>query len=507
MLKLYDWITRMSVKTCTDVVSARGERVCRPSSGGRRLPVSVAGVLLAVAITTVGAQDRSMAAPPAPTAPPTAAVGGWAAWTPVAGPSFLSPSLAANPTAGTLELAAVGLDLAVDHHRFSGGAWSQAVATGRLSFLPPVIIAGEAGAPQLLVTGTDAQVTHSRFQGNAWSAPLPTNTMSFLPPAAALNTAGNTLEVITVGVDGGVRHSRFVGGAWSSPAPLNAVTFLPVTLVANPAGGLELAVIGVDRQVYHARFTGTQWSELRPTGVITDMAVALAVGIDNVVHLAATGLDRNVVHSRFVNNAWTPPALTGIQSALSPSLAFNTGGNSLELLARGLDRVVHHGRFTGGAWAKPVPLGITTDARPALVSAGSNVDAAITATDARVYTSRFTAATTPPPATVSFSRDILRIFTNNGAKTCTNCHVGSFPSGTLNLTAPQAYNNLVNVASSERANFKRVLPNNAADSYLFMKVTGDSRITGTRMPQAGGNLTAADIELIRQWINAGALNN
>jgi hypothetical protein len=48
-----------------------------------------------------------------------------------------------------------------------------------------------------------------------------------------LNSAGNTLELITGGVDGGVRHSRFIGGAWSSTVPLNAVTFLPPTLAAQ----------------------------------------------------------------------------------------------------------------------------------------------------------------------------------------------------------------------------------------------------------------------------------
>ncbi len=262
-------------------------------------------------------------------------------------------------------------------------------------------------------------------------------------------------------------------------------------------------MIGVDRRVYHARFTGNQWSELLPTGVLTDMAVALTVSADGVVHLAATGLDRNVVHSRLVNNAWSAPIPTGIQSDLSPSLAFNSGANAVELLARGLNRVVQHGRFAGSAWATPVALGITTDARPAVAAAGANVDAAVTATDARVYASRF-AAQAPAPA-VSFARDILPIFSGVGG--CINCHVGSFPSQGLNLTAGQAFNNLVGVASQQRPNFRRVQPGNANDSYIVMKLTGDSRITGAQMPFGGRPLSAANISLIRAWINAGAPNN
>src|SRR5207302_3794555 len=110
-------------------------------------------------------------------------------------------------------------------------------------------------------------------------------------------------------------------------------------------------------------------------------------------------------------------------------------------------------------------------------------------------------AGTPPPP--SFSRDILRIFTNNSARTCAQpgCHSGSRPAGNQNLEKGSAYANIVNVASSEQPKLKRVLPGDAANSYLFQKVAAGL------MPRTGGPLTAADIDLIRQWINAGAANN
>jgi hypothetical protein len=454
--------------------------------------------------------------PPAPTPPPTAPAGNWSAWSPVAGPSFLTPALTFNPAASALDLAAVGFDLEVRSNEFTGRASSPPLSTGRLTFLPPVILADATGIPQLLVTGTDGVVTHSRFEAGAWSAPLSTGTMSFLPPAAALtqSSAGSTLELITVGIDGGVRHSRFFGGAWNSPMLLNAVTFLPPTLVANPAGWLELAIIGLDRQVYHARFAGSQWSAFGPTGVRTEVAPALAVSADGVVHLVATGLDRSVVHSRLVNNAWTAPVPTGIEGDLSPALVYSSGGDSLELLARGPDRTVQHGRYVGGTWVTPLSLGITTDARPALeAAAGSALDAAVTGTDGRVYASHFTGVPAPPPAgasptvTVSFARDIRRILNNNGEQTCTECHSGPFATGGLHLEANQAYGNIVNVASNEQPDVKRVLPGDAANSYLYQKVAGAASISGGRMPLGREPLSASDIELIRQWINAGAPNN
>jgi len=71
----------------------------------------------------------------------------------------------------------------------------------------------------------------------------------------------------------------------------------------------------------------------------------------------------------------------------------------------------------------------------------------------------------------------------------------------MNLEQANASASIVNVGSSEQAKLKRVLPGDANNSYLFQKV-----LSG-RMPLAGGPLTAGDIDLIRQWINAGAPDN
>jgi hypothetical protein len=130
------------------------------------------------------------------------------------------------------------------------------------------------------------------------------------------------------------------------------------------------------------------------------------------------------------------------------------------------------------------------------------VDAVVVGTDGRLYASRFGAATTPPPApTVSFSKDITtRIFRAYG---CNGCHGGS---GGLTLGA-QAFANLVNKPSVGRPNFVRVKPGDPANSYVFMKVTGASGIVGSRMPLGGAPMKPADVELLRQWILAGAPNN
>ena len=49
------------------------------------------------------------------------------------------------------------------------------------------------------------------------------------------------------------------------------------------------------------------------------------------------------------------------------------------------------------------------------------------------------------------------------------------------------------------------MPGNAGDSYLYMKITGDGRISGDPMPFEGDALSAAKIRLIENWIDQGAL--
>src|SRR5207244_3174091 len=113
----------------------------------------------------VHAQAAGTDGPPSTLPPATAAVGNWSTWAPVAGPSFLAPSLALNPVEGRLEVASVGFDLSVVCSQVSGSS-AAALSIGRQSFLPPVVLSDAAGIPQLFVTGTDATITHSRFQNN-----------------------------------------------------------------------------------------------------------------------------------------------------------------------------------------------------------------------------------------------------------------------------------------------------------------------------------------------------
>jgi hypothetical protein len=75
------------------------------------------------------------------------------------------------------------------------------------------------------------------------------------------------------------------------------------------------------------------------------------------------------------------------------------------------------------------------------------------------------------------------------------------------LTAGSAYSEIVNVPSNQRPTLDRIEPNDPAASYLYLKVTGDPSIAGSRMPLGGPPLSQALIDLLRDWIERGAPND
>ena len=91
---------------------------------------------------------------------------------------------------------------------------------------------------------------------------------------------------------------------------------------------------------------------------------------------------------------------------------------------------------------------------------------------------------------VSFNRDIYPLV----ERRCVKCHSGEFPSEGLNL---ESYESLM----SGSQNGLVIIAGDSINSLLFQKIESGE------MPKRGSNLSTEQIELIRQWINEGALNN
>ena len=103
----------------------------------------------------------------------------------------------------------------------------------------------------------------------------------------------------------------------------------------------------------------------------------------------------------------------------------------------------------------------------------------------------------------SFASVIQEIFNRKGCASG-SCH-GSAAQAGLNLSSGNAYANLVGVQATQ-AGVNRVIPGNANDSYLIVKVEGRQTV-GQRMPVGGSNLDNIDLTNLKNWINRGAKNN
>lgn len=120
--------------------------------------------------------------------------------------------------------------------------------------------------------------------------------------------------------------------------------------------------------------------------------------------------------------------------------------------------------------------------------------------------------TDPPPnggsgrevvADPSFAQIIQPIFDRKGC-TASNCH-GSLQSAGLDLRSGNSHASLVNEPASNEAGEIRVIPGDATNSYLMVKLEGRQNV-GSQMP-IGGSMDDIDLGNLRNWINQGAKNN
>ena len=90
------------------------------------------------------------------------------------------------------------------------------------------------------------------------------------------------------------------------------------------------------------------------------------------------------------------------------------------------------------------------------------------------------------------------------------CHVGAIAPRGLVLNSDATYDLLVGTPSEQVSDLLRVEPGNPDDSYIILKLEGSPEITGFQMPPTElgeRHLPQETIDLVREWIAAGALDN
>jgi hypothetical protein len=89
------------------------------------------------------------------------------------------------------------------------------------------------------------------------------------------------------------------------------------------------------------------------------------------------------------------------------------------------------------------------------------------------------------------------------------CHSGLAGAGGLNLESGNAYAQLVGRMATGTTGRTLVKPSDssAAGSYLIEKLTATAPAAGVRMPSGGDPLEPNRLQLVKDWISAGAQNN
>jgi hypothetical protein len=108
----------------------------------------------------------------------------------------------------------------------------------------------------------------------------------------------------------------------------------------------------------------------------------------------------------------------------------------------------------------------------------------------------------PTPLPVTFEEIQATIFTPRCA--VPTCHDSTSAVENLVLESSVSYDQMVGVQALESP-LLRVKAGDPDASFLYIKVAGPPPLgQGTQMPQSGGLLTAAEIQMIRDWITQGA---
>jgi hypothetical protein len=113
-----------------------------------------------------------------------------------------------------------------------------------------------------------------------------------------------------------------------------------------------------------------------------------------------------------------------------------------------------------------------------------------------------------PGQAVSLQNHVQPIFDANCA--FPGCHGGSSPQMGMSLEAGRIFTDVVGIPSIQAPALLRIEPGRSDRSYVIHKIEGtqvQADGSGQQMPPGGPYLSAEQIQLIREWIDQGALDN
>ena len=201
-----------------------------------------------------------------------------------------------------------------------------------------------------------------------------------------------------------------------------------------------------------------------------------------------------------MNGVFMRPDGSGAAVGVGGAVAFRKG-TGWQLQRPGLNTPLDfHGTWIdpdGGIWAVGGDVSISLDQGMIAYGGPAAIGTTVIAGD------QCPPGTSGGPTTVSYTRDIVPLFTRAGCMNIT-CHGGTFPTSGYDLrTYLSTFGPGAEALSLHACN---VVPGAPDQSYLIEKL-GTSPRLGVQMPDALTPLGASDLNVIRTWILEGAQND
>jgi Fibronectin type III domain len=379
--------------------------------------------------------------------------------------------------------------------------WSD--TAGLENFNIPIAVS-DPGATELVVTGLPTPETKYYFVVRAQDA--------------AGNIDGNTVEI--TGKTGADTQAPTFGGCVLA----DAVSATSVNMTWKAATDDVSTAVGITYDVFASKTPDGQDFDSPPQGSFLGGTSGIVDGLDNssTYYFVCRAKDSSgnedsntFQRSATTLNDSTPPTfggVTGVTNITSTSLDLQwTAATDDHSAATDIVYDVYESATKGGEiYTKPTAISAAGATTVTLSGLASN-SLLYFVVRARDKAGNETTNIQEQSATtfVSFANDIQAgIFDVHCATV--NCHTGINPTGSQNLSEGQAYNNIVNVNQSTPAAdsmvYKRILPGDATNSYIYMKVIKDPRIVGAQMPASNEDISAL-IPTLKNWILQGAKNN
>jgi len=364
--------------------------------------------------------------------------------------------------------------------------------------------------------------------------PLPAS-IEVAPDFVDFASLGDATAVVATVRDGGGVVIEGAGVQWlSSDSNVVTVTdgiFVAIgngtaTVVAT-AGPVAASVVVVVEQVPAAMqiepnpvTLNGPGDTLTASGSVLDAGGSVIVGelvtwissAEGIATVSPSGLVTGVAPGEAVLTAQSGPLMSEVTVTVTQTPAsIELSVDSVSFSAIGdTSTVVATVRDSGGnpivdatvTWVSSDPT--VADVTGGLITATGFGTATVTASSG-AQTTMLVVVVTEPAEAPSFSAVVNEIFVRRGCA-ANSCHGRGAGDLTLSTNSATSYAELVDVQATAEPTLIRVLPGDADNSYLVIKLEG-RQSSGGRMPIGGAPLGAADLANIKNWINAGAPNN